>query len=333
MHISHIIASYGTGGMESHIIALCNALSARHKVSVLVPPRFNAKFSERVQVIPMKGLLGSRFSLTTRFSILKQLKLLHPDIVHAHGGKAAQLITAPILFKRFKRVATVHGLKKRTGFLKQFDRIIAVSQTVADSLPGLPVDVVLNGIPSNTPPLPPPGNRPPVVLAVGRLAEVKGFDILLRAWEKVKDAHLVIAGDGPERNKLESLIQQFDLCARVKLPGFRDDIPASLSKADLLVIPSRREGASLVFIEALYAKRPVISTPVGMMPEFLPPGTMIPPENPAALAEKINEALADLPGFSRQFEPLWEFAHKELTAEAMAAKTEAVYEKILSGKS
>ena len=334
MHICHIIASYGTGGMEGHIVTLCDALSEIHQVSVLAPPWFNGKFSDRVRVVSVSGLLGSRFNPFVRFSLWRQLRRLNPDVVHAHGGKAARFLATPLLFGRFKRVATVHGVKRRCSFLRQFDGIICVSKVVAEQLGNIPSDIILNGVAhsGNFPAGSTITHTPKRVIAVGRLAPVKGFDVLLNAWAHVKEAQLTLVGDGPERHALETLASKLKITDRVIFAGFRSDVPALLADSDLLVISSRREGMSLVFAEALHVRRQVVSVTTGCMRDLLPPGFLVPPENPTALAAAINHALDNWNAGTAQFEPLWEMAQKELTIEAMTKKTAAVYERVLEAR-
>jgi len=324
MKITHIIASATPGGMEAHVATLCNALSETHSVSVIAPPWHAAAFAPAVNVIPFERLLASRYDPVTLFKLHRLLQTLSPDILHAHGSKAATMIALPF-FKTYTRIATVHGIKKHTHIFRRFDRLIAVSQKVADRLRPYPSVVIRNGIRIPEVPPPPCHNTPPTVLAIGRLAPVKGFSDLIKAWTRIKDARLQIAGDGTERERLETLIRQHNLQHRVQLLGHRDDIHDLLTACDLLVIPSHREGASLVFAEALARNRPVVSTDCGTMSELMPPTLLAPPNAPEALAEKINAALADLPAYSAQLTPLYDLCRRDMTTESMTAKTETVY--------
>jgi glycosyltransferase involved in cell wall biosynthesis len=285
-------------------------------------------------MIPMKGLLGSRFSPIAQFSLWRQLRRLSPDVVHAHGGKAARFLAAPVLFDRFKRVATVHGVKRHCLFLKRFDRVICVSKVVAEQLGNIPVDIILNGVehPENIPLGSPVAHAPKQVIAVGRLVPVKGFDVLLNAWAHVREAHLTLVGDGPERQALETLAEKLKIKDRVFFAGLRSDVPALLAGSDLVVISSRREGLSLVFVEALHARRQVVSTAVGGMRDLLPPEFLVPPENPVALASAISHALSRWNDGNVQFETLWKMAKAELTSEAMAKKTLSVYTGVVDAR-
>jgi glycosyltransferase involved in cell wall biosynthesis len=249
-------------------------------------------------------------------------------------------VTASVLFDSFTRIATVHGIKKRVNLFRHFDHVIAVSEAVKKQvlsdyrarIDSSKVSVILNGVVRRlgSGPRESVGTHvPPVVLAVGRLAPVKGFDVLIEAWASVKDARLQIAGDGPDRESLEALIRKHNLQERVILLGQRTDVPELLAQSDLMVISSRREGMPLVLAEALHAECPVVSTAVGGMVGFLPESVLTRSEDPKALAERINEALSDLPGYSEHLEPLYRFARTEMTVEAMARKTADVYQQVI----
>lgn len=338
--VVHIIASKGMGGMEIHLITLCNALVGQHQITVVAPSWMVGRFDASITVVPFDGLLKSRFNLMTIFKLRRLLTKLNPDLVHVHGSKPASLVTIPFLFDAFIRVATVHGIKKKISLFRHFDHIIAVSEAVKKQILSNPrariasskVTVILNGVARySRPVIRTPGTThiPPVVLAVGRLAPVKGFDVLIEAWTGVKDARLQIAGDGPERGQLEALIKRHNLQGRVTLLGQRTDIPDLLAQSDLMVISSRREGMPLVLAEALHVECPVVSTAVGGMVGFLPESTLTRSEDPGALAAKINETLSDLPAYSKRLEPLYRFARAEMTVEAMARKTADVYKQVV----
>ena len=331
MTITHIIASTPPGGMERHVASLCNALSKTYQLSVIAPPWRTGDFAPAVNVIPLDGLRSSRYNPLTLFRLWRLLKTLSPGILHAHGSKAAAMIALPF-FNNYRRVATVHGIKKHTRVFRRFDHLIAVSRKAAERLTPYPYTVIHNGV--QTPHGTGDGGRGAEgggisVLAIGRLAPVKGFDDLITAWANVRGGLLQIAGEGPERERLEALIRQLNLQDRVRLLGYRDDIHGLLTACDLLVIPSHREGASLVFAEALVRNRPVVATDCGLMSELMPPPLLAPPRAPGALAEKINAALADLPAYSARLAPLYEHCRREMTVEAMAAKTADVYKGVV----
>lgn len=137
----------------------------------------------------------------------------------------------------------------------------------------------------------------PLVLAIGRLAPQKGFDVLVRAAALLRSRDpaplCVIAGDGPLREELAELIS--DLHAPVVLLGWREDTGDLLAAADLVVMSSRWEGSPLSAHETLLAGRPLVATAVGGLPELLGGGVarLVPSENPSALAKAIRVLLDD----------------------------------------
>lgn len=137
----------------------------------------------------------------------------------------------------------------------------------------------------------------PVVLAAGRLTGQKGFDTLLAAAVHWRDRQpqplLVIAGDGPLAGELTGLARELGVTARFL--GDRDDVPALLAAADVFVLPSRWEGQPLILQEALRAARPTVAADVGGVSYLTGPDAalLVPPEDPAALAEAVLRVLDD----------------------------------------
>jgi glycosyltransferase involved in cell wall biosynthesis len=145
------------------------------------------------------------------------------------------------------------------------------------------------------PPRPPDG--PSTILYLGRLTRQKGVDDLIHALAALGEGYcLEIAGDGPERRRLERLVQRMAL--PVRFHGFVDeDRKASLwAAADVLCVPSRElpggfsEGAPLVVREAFAHGVPVVATRVGGIPELCTHGgraNLVAPNDPQALAASL----------------------------------------------
>lgn len=133
------------------------------------------------------------------------------------------------------------------------------------------------------------------VLAMGRLVAAKGFDVLLRAWQKVAarapEWELVIHGEGEERNALTALIGQLGLSDRVSMPGVCLDVTQSYARASVFCLSSRYEGFGLVLIEAMAFGLPIVSTDCETGPrELLTPdqdALVVPTDNPDALADAL----------------------------------------------
>lgn len=138
------------------------------------------------------------------------------------------------------------------------------------------------------------GQDVPLVVCVGRVTRQKGQDVLVRAWPAIRaaspQAELVIVGDGdllPDLRRLETPGVRF-------VAGVRDVRPW-YAAADVVVLPSRWEGLSLTAMEALASGRPVVASDIDGLAEVVGPdvGALVPPGDPAALAEEIGHRLRD----------------------------------------
>jgi glycosyltransferase involved in cell wall biosynthesis len=173
------------------------------------------------------------------------------------------------------------------------ERIIVLPQGVDTTkfAPGLPTDQVRRelGIPRGT----------PVVLFVGNLYPRKGVHYLLEASEAVLARHpeaiFVLAGTGPSEKALRERARRADP-ARFRFVGFRQDIPQLLNIAEVLVLPSLREGLPQVILEAYACGVPVIANDVGGVKDVLRDGEnghLLEPEQPDRISAAINHLLDD----------------------------------------
>jgi glycosyltransferase involved in cell wall biosynthesis len=106
----------------------------------------------------------------------------------------------------------------------------------------------------------PAGRR--LFVASGRLVEQKGFDRLVASWRTLPDEyHLVVLGEGPQQQQLESMLSDKRLAGRVRLHGYTDNPWVWYGRADALLMPSRFEGMPNAALEALACGTPVVATP------------------------------------------------------------------------
>ncbi|MGA2254241.1 MAG: glycosyltransferase family 4 protein, partial [Thermoguttaceae bacterium] len=139
-----------------------------------------------------------------------------------------------------------------------------------------------------------------IIAGVGRLATMKGFSETLDALAILKSefpcAMVVIAGDGPLREQLESQIRTLGLADHAALLGFCTDVGAVYDAADVFVLSSiMGEAAPYVVLEAMSHELPVVGTRVGGVPEMLDSGEtgfLIPPGDTAALAAALRPLLS-----------------------------------------
>ena len=133
-----------------------------------------------------------------------------------------------------------------------------------------------------------------VIGAAGRLSPEKGFEVLVRAAERVlreqPDTGFVLFGEGPERARLQKQINAAGLGQSFILAGFRADLDRFLPHFDLLVLPSYTEGMPNVVLEAFAAGVPVVATAAGGTPEIIEDGVsgyLVPSGDEEAMAERI----------------------------------------------
>jgi glycosyltransferase involved in cell wall biosynthesis len=137
-----------------------------------------------------------------------------------------------------------------------------------------------------------------LVGSVGRLDQQKGYHDLIRAARVIansrSEVHFAIAGEGPLRTSLATLITELGLADHFHLCGFRTDVPNFLAALDLFVSSSHWEGTPLVLIEAMALAKPVVSTKVGFATSVVLPGVtgeLVPAKDQDALASAILAAL------------------------------------------
>ena len=239
-------------------------------------------------------------------------------------------------------------LNRRT--YRWMDRIIAVSEDIADRLRKIGVDgdkirVVYNGVDERFQPrdqgemrrhLSLPSDRL-VVLFVGLLAPVKGLSVLLQALQRIdmERVECVLVGEGPMEAELRIAANAAGLAERVRFVGAQPsgDIPDWLNAADLLVLPSYSEGRPNVVLEAQACALPVLATRVGGTPELIvdgKTGLLVESEDAEGLAAGLSRLLGDQQLRQRLGRAGREqLAASGLTWEASARRVKAIYEELL----
>lgn len=233
-----------------------------------------------------KNFLGIR-QLTETLEKIK--KTFQPDLIHLHScsGPTAfmfwmlkKVINCPV-------VLTVHGLIVENDkvdpmiekIFKSADHICCVSNALLNQMSQY-VDTsraicIHNGLalPSIVP-APLPFDKPTVIM-IGRLSPEKGIDAAIHAIHQVKkhipNIRLLIVGTGPEKSKIENLINHYELHDTVELTGYvaPDEIPHMLNQSVMLLAPSRFEAFCLSALQAMQMQRPVIAARVGGLTEVV----------------------------------------------------------------
>ncbi|MFH1541437.1 MAG: glycosyltransferase family 4 protein [Elusimicrobiota bacterium] len=139
------------------------------------------------------------------------------------------------------------------------------------------------------------------IIGMGRLTYQKGFDVLIRAFDMIKEKHsdwdLEIYGEGPLRNDLEKIVATLKLQERIKLPGLVKEPAEKFAASDIFVLSSRFEGFGIVIIEAMACGIPVVSFDCPSGPTEIisneVDGVLVPTGNIESLSKKMDELMSD----------------------------------------
>jgi glycosyltransferase involved in cell wall biosynthesis len=181
-----------------------------------------------------------------------------------------------------------------------------------------------------------------VILCVAAHNEKKAIDVLIRAMADLRDGpsppRLLLAGDGPLRDELESLARSVGVAERVEFLGHqpREAIHRLMAECDVFVLPSRSEPFGIVVTEALASGKPVVASAVGGITEIIEDGVsgiLVPPDDAEALAQALGTVMSDgeLRGRLGQAGPPRVEAH--FTHDRTGSRYEDLFSSLLAGRS
>lgn len=331
------------GGAEVFFLRLAAALQrAGAAQRVLIRRHIDrAKALRRAGVAVAELGFGGPLDVMTRLAFRREIAAFRPDIVLTWMSRATQLCPAGD-FVHVARLGGYYDLK----YYRQCDHLIGntraiVAYAVAQGWPQARAHYLPNFVPDCAA-APQPVDEfatpdgVPLALALARLHPNKGLDILLEALAYTRGVHLWIAGEGPERAKLEGQARHLGIDERVRFLGWREDIAALLARADFLVCPSRYEPLGNVVIEAWAASRPVIALasdgPSGLIADG-ETGILVPlPDEPGGgaggLARAIERVAAD-PGLRDRLRRAGRRAYEaEFTEAAVVARYQRFFDEV-----
>lgn len=362
MKVLHVISGGETGGSKKHLLQLLENSPVEAELLLLTEGAFAE--DARKAGIPVTVIQqNSRFSRATPKRILAHVKKGGFSLVHSHGARANFLIDS--IYKKLGMpwFITVHSdptldflhqpkplakvftvLNQRA--MRRADHLFAVSERFKEMLIGMGVEAkkitpVFNGI--NFHETLPEFDKAAIRRALGneadefifaivaRLHPVKGHDILLDAFAKLKEpAKLWVIGEGGLRSALETQTNSLGIDKRVQFLGNRTDVDELLYAADVSLLTSHSESFPLVLLESADMATPVIATNVGGVPALVDPGKtgwIVEPGRADALAIAMEKAVsADTEEMGRK---LRSFAKEKFSNENLQREIRQVYEVVL----
>jgi glycosyltransferase involved in cell wall biosynthesis/peptidoglycan/xylan/chitin deacetylase (PgdA/CDA1 family) len=319
MRILFLTNELGTGGAEKLTVGYALGMAARgHHVGVAYSWRDSQAGplrEARIELFPLHegGLWPSTLVPWTR-RLKRVLASFRADVIHAQSVTSA--LAARLAAPRVPLLVTIHGISKSNEpvasvLLRAANvHLTAVSEVAAAGLlrhPWAPhVDILGPGIDIEQiarqadVPNPPELLGSPSLVCIARQDRVKGVDVLVQALPVVAEAFpkvgLTVVGDGLELAANRALGASLGVGDRIRFDGLIPFAAPHIKRADVVVLPSRREGLPVVALEALGLERPVVATDVGGTSTAVVDGQtgwLVPPEEPQALAEAIVACLSD----------------------------------------
>lgn len=368
MRVLHLLKATGIAGAETHLLVLLAGLKGQGvEVSLLVLEDPSHPVPELLQKAQVLGVNARAVPIHAHLDpalpgrLARVLGMLRFDILHAHlphaevygalalpGRPQTRFVISRHSDNPFRRNLLLQLVFAPSW--KRADRLIAISEAVRQSMvrferiPTERITVIPYGLDSEEfVASAVPGRLrseldlrdAPLVGFVGRLARPKGADTLLRAFVHVErqepQTHLVVAGDGPWRQRLVRLGRDLGL-RNVHFLGWRKDTASVLADLDLVAMPSRWEGFGLVALEAMALGKAVVATRVSALPEVVADGVtglLAGPEDPTSLAEGILQLLQNPALARRMGEEGSRRVRQEFGVDRMITRTLHVYSQVV----
>ena len=325
MKVLHVISSGGMYGAEAVILNLLRTMRhGPHEASLGIfhnaanPNRQFYETASREGFAPKQIECSGQVDRGTIRVIRELAATERADVIHAHGYKA-DIYSWFAVRGRVPLVSTCHTWYDTDFFvtlygkadrfvLRNFQRVVSVSDEVTQQLLGAGVRaerirMVRNGIdlrPFDAERVVSDPEAEIVVGLVGRLAWEKGVDVFLSAAARLVNefprAKFVVAGEGPDAEKLARMLDELKIRGRAELLGRREDMPAVYRSLDIMVSASRQEGLPIAILEGMASRLPLVATTVGEVPTVVRDGVtgfVVPPDDVDALAGAIGKLLGD----------------------------------------
>ena len=339
MRILHVMASRADGGAETYAADVIESLHAAGIAQLAVVPRASRHHQRLAAagVALAEGVLDVPLGAWRRRKLAEASDGFRPDLVHCWMRRAASLVP-PVAAPRVGWFGGYYD----PGRFRGCRHFIAVTPAIVDHL-------LAHGIPRAcahyVPTFPTLDAGPPldrtglatsadatVLLALSRLHDKKGLDVLLRALVQLPQCVAWLAGDGPLKGQLRALADKLGVAERVRWLGWRTDRGALLRAADVCVLPSRFEPFGTVMLEAWAAATPLVAAasqgPAALIRDG-DNGLLVPVDDAIALAAAIRRLAADPVLKARLIAAGMADYQKGFTREAVTRRLIALYEAII----
>jgi glycosyltransferase involved in cell wall biosynthesis len=308
-------------GGQNQLLSLIKGLHRHgHKIHLICEPQtlLEARaLALGVFVHPMA--IRSEAGLISLFRLIILFRKIRPQILAFNTPKAVIIgtlasrlaaVSARIVFRRVN-FPLRNNLLTRIKYLWGIDCIVAISESIRAQLTisGIPVSRIrtiyegldLSRYPRGAWPKKRIAGEPTVVGTISHLSTEKGIQYLVEAASLIPGVHrrlrFVVVGDGSCRPQLEAFVGEKGLKDVFQFTGFQQDTSQFIKSFDMFALPSLSEGLSSSILEAMATSLPIVATNVGGIPELVKHGDngfLVPPADPAALAQAIQQ-LADDP--------------------------------------
>lgn len=354
------LVSADTSSISSHLQALIAELD-RQKYTPIVICTPDSSFAAEVATLGVKVLscdISATFNPLKDFSSVQQLRKIllkeKPDFLHMFGPRAG--LVGRMAVSKKKRPRTVvsiddfllgenDGKQSFAAKLERYlevktDQYLAFSPTLGMELiesVGVNPELVTIVYPSiDFPPAEITLHEDTRIGTIAHLVPKHGVEYFIRAasliMARFPTTVFFIAGEGPERPVLSSLVNSLDIREGVYFLGKQDDIPDYLSTLDIFVYPSTRDALGLIVADALAMHVPVVATRVGAVPEIIEDGVtgyLVKERSPQQIADKVCDMLAEREKARAMADAGAAAVRHRFTKARMAAETQSIYESLL----
>lgn len=335
MKICQVLGGNEDGGLEKHTIELSKKLAKKgFDITVIAHKDFRPFFKE-TNFVPLDLSKGRNnpFILFKLYRILKNSKF---DIIHTQANKATDMVIKLKQFLNSKIVSTLHSYKKNIKSYEKSDFVITVSNKIGEKLKNKNKRTIYNGIEFqniNTNNIFEKYSIPRnkfLICSVGRLCNVKRFDILIKSLKEI-DVFCLLIGDGENKDNLMKLAKEEKVENKILFTGNIDnsDVKRIIKISNLFIITSDKEGFPYVFVESLLCKTPVLSTNVSDIKEIIGKKFIVPFNEHNKLNEKIEYVKDNYKEVLIDFQEIFKYAENKFTIENMLNETISVYKKVL----